>query len=132
MREPPLYCQSYAPQNDRIRICTNEPRLLALADRLWLRAPPSSSGEDGHRAALDFALSVVPDPDNGAAPEGSETWTIEPERITLVYRGSLILRIEFHPPRVAGHVSESLLIRRPGVVARQGEPARGTGTIAAC
>src|SRR5207247_727765 len=112
------YSQTYAPPNDRIRIRTNEPRLFALADRWWVRTVSSPSGEDGRRDELDFALSVAPDGDRRPAAEASEHWTIEPDRVSLEFAGSLLLRIEYHPPRVTGHVSEFLLSTRPADVAR--------------
>ncbi len=112
------YSQTYAPPNDRIRIRTNEPRLFALADRLWVRTVASPSEEDGPRDELDFALSVVTDGDRRPAVEDSEHWTIEPDRISLDFAGSLSLRIEYHPPRATGHVSEFLLSTRPADVAR--------------
>lgn len=118
VRDTALYCQTYAPRNDRIRIRTNEPRLLALADRLWVRAAPASSADDAPRGQLEFALSVVPDREERAGVEDCERWTIEQERISLEVVGSLRLLIEFHPPRATAHVSEFLLARRPALVAR--------------
>ena len=118
VRDRVVYSQTYAPPSDRIRIRTNEPRLFALADRLWARTVAAPSGEDGRRGELDFALSVAPDGDLRLAAEASEHWTIEPDRLSLEFAGSLSLRIEYHPPRVTGHVSEFLLTARPGDVAR--------------
>lgn len=109
MHHPTLYCQTYAPPNDRIRIQTNEPRLFALADRLWARAAASPSG-------IDFALSVIPDREGRI--EGGEHWTIEPDHISLDFAGSLHVRTELQPPRVTGYVTHSLLATRPADVAR--------------
>jgi hypothetical protein len=116
--DPTPYRQTYAPPNDRIRIRTNDPRLFALADRLWVRAEGSlSSGEATHHELI-FTLSVIPDREDGPAADGSEHWTIEPERISLDFAGSLYLRIELQPRRVTGRVTESLLAARPADVAR--------------
>ena len=117
VHDRPLYYQTYAPPNDRIRIATNEPQLLQLADRFWVRTAPSTSGEDGHRADLDFTLWVEPEREEMAV-EGCEDWSIESDRIRLDLAGSLSLQIEFHPPRVTGRVAKSLLTGRPAVVAR--------------
>jgi hypothetical protein len=118
VHDPTAYCQTYAPPNDRIRIRTNDRRLLALADRLWVRAVTSPSGGNGRRGELDFALLVVPDREGGRAGEGCEHWTIEPDRISVDFAGLLGLQIDLDPPRVTGQVSDSLLTTRPAMVAR--------------
>jgi len=112
-----LHSQSYAPPNDRIRIQTNEPRLFALADRLWVRAESPAFGKEGMRDELDFALSVTPDSPEGQPSESAENWTVEAEHISLV-AGALRVRIELTSPRVTGQVSESVLANRPADVAR--------------
>lgn len=110
--------QTYAPPNDRIRIHTNDPRLFALADRLWLRTERSSSGDEGRRGEIVFTLSVVSDPDEAPPADDREHWTIEPGHVTLDYAGSLHARTELQPPRVTGYVTQSLLATRPADVAR--------------
>ena len=127
--DPTPYRQTYAPPNDRIRIQTNERRLFSLADRLWERAAPSPSGEDGRHRELEFALFVVRDRGDRPAADDGESWTIEPEHHSLDFAGSLKLRIEFHPPRVTGQVSESLLATRPADVARLLLEAPGAGLL---
>lgn len=111
MHDDSLQSQTYAPPNDRIRIDTNDPRLFALADRLWVRAERSSFG-------IEFTLSVVPDRNDGRGVEGGEDWTVASDHISLDVAGALTVRIELTSPRVTGQVTESLLATRPAEVAR--------------
>jgi hypothetical protein len=113
------YCQTYAPPHDRIRIHTNDPRLFALADRLWERAErPALRDKDGRYGELVFELSVVPDSAEHPLADGCEQWTVTPQQINLDFAGSLHMRTEIARLRVTGDVTESLLTARPVDVAR--------------
>jgi hypothetical protein len=113
--DPTPHCQTYAPPNDHIRIHTNDPRLFALADRLWVRA--ESAGDTRH-GELTFALSVIADRTEHPLAEACEHWTVAPQQISLDFAGSLHMRTEWPHLRVTGDVTEFLLTTRAADVAR--------------
>jgi hypothetical protein len=125
----PPHRQTYAPPKDRIRIDTNDPRLLVLADRLWERVG-ESSGTDGDRADLVFTLSVMPDREFAPAVASGEQWVVEAGHISLNDPGSLYVRTDLQPPRVTGRIAHSMLTTRPADVARLVLEAPGAELLA--
>src|SRR5207247_2033700 len=122
---PPVACRSATSASRLSHVVADnatgaaypEPRASSHIDALCAR--PYDTPSLANKASLA---------DRPAADDG-ESWTIEPEHHSLDFAGSLKLRIEFHPPRVTGQVSESLLATRPADVARLLLEAPGAGLL---
>lgn len=110
---------SYVVPRDAIRLETNDPRILALADRLWDRAPAGPDAARRVPAPLAFAIEVSPADDGAPPPQPlEESWSIGTDDAELSLGDQLHARIECASGRLAGCVSAALVSAQPSLVAR--------------
>ncbi|MBI4503419.1 MAG: hypothetical protein HY700_19955 [Gemmatimonadetes bacterium] len=104
----------YVLPRDSIRIGTNDPRVLALADRLWERGEPRK-----HRLApLDFAINVTEEPRGAPSESLFEKWTVGAQDVEFSVAGRMYGRIECDRGRLEGWVTSGLIQEHPGLVTR--------------
>jgi hypothetical protein len=111
---------SYVVPRDVIRLRTNDPRILALADRLWDRAPAGAGTARRVPAPLALAIEVSPAGD-AAAPQQAlqERWRVGRDDAELSLGDDhLHARIECARGRFVGRVSAGLVADQPALVAR--------------
>ena len=111
---------SYVVPRDVIRVLTNDPRIVALADRLWDRAPAGAHVGRRVPAPLALAIEVFPDCDDRPAPQRlEECWNVGKDVAELsVGDGHLHAVIDGARAQFAGRVSAGLVAEQPSLVAR--------------
>jgi len=102
--------ESYAPPRDGLRLSTDDPLVLALADRLWARGP---AGGDA------VAVTVAVESESDAAPDEADVvWELEEGLYRVRLGDALSARVDLERHRVDASVSRGLLERAPAVAAR--------------
>ncbi|MSR05821.1 MAG: hypothetical protein EXR93_01935 [Gemmatimonadetes bacterium] len=95
-------------------VTADDPRLLALADRLW----PAAAGETGSSLPpIQIGLRVD---SPGAAFEGrlTESWTVQRDAVELRLGSQLSVTADVTSASISGWVSADLLEHDPGLIAR--------------
>jgi hypothetical protein len=105
----------YVVPDDSLRLHTNDVRVVALADRLWDRAPRGAAPE----APVEFAIDVASsEQDVPFCDAGDEQWVIGTDDVELSLRDLLRARIECASGRLAARVASGLVAAQPTLVAR--------------
>jgi hypothetical protein len=106
----------FAPPGDTLRLTSEDPRLFALADRLWERRTAGTEAASAIRIGIrvDESPSEVP----GRDPERDLRWEHGPEAYVTTIGGLLSVRIGLGDATVEGVVAESLLRFAPVIAAR--------------
>jgi hypothetical protein len=104
---------SYVVPGDVIRLESNDPRILALADRLWDRAP---GGAVPRGAPLALRVDVT---EGAATPTGlEEAWRIRTDEVAVSLGEQLCAEIACTAGQMAGRVSAGCLDAQPSVAVR--------------
>jgi hypothetical protein len=105
--------RSYAPPRDRLFLKTDDARVLALADRLWVPAP-KADGEP--------VLWVTVETFDGPAPEALAerrlAWTLGEDAYEVRIEGLLSARMDLARGATEARVSRALLAAAPALAAR--------------
>ena len=110
---------SYVLPRDAIHLGTNDLRLLALADRLWDRAPAGPVPDGGVREPMAFTIEVLPAMDGPRPAELlEERWDIGADAVELSLGDHLHATIDSGRGCLAAHVSAVLVEEQPSLVAR--------------
>ena len=110
---------SYVVPRDVIRLQTNDPRILALADRLWDRAPAGTGVARRVPAPLGFAIEVAAGENDPRAPRRlEERWSTGTDYAELSVGDDVRVRIDGARGQAVGRVSARLLADQPSQVAR--------------
>ncbi|HXQ29596.1 MAG TPA: hypothetical protein VN848_10030 [Gemmatimonadales bacterium] len=116
--------------DDVIRLRTNDPRVVAMADRLWDRAP-RGTGTGALPAPVEFTIEVTSGhADVPLCDAGDERWTVGPDDVELSLGDVLKGRIECATGRVTARVAGGLLAAQPALVARLVLEAPAGATLA--
>ena len=102
----------YVLPRDVIRIHTNDPRVLAIAERLW------EPGRCGAQAPLEFAIDVGARAGTALDQPLSEHWTIGAEDVDFSLGARMHGRIECARGRLTGWIEPDLLDEHPSQIAR--------------
>jgi hypothetical protein len=110
---------SYVVPRDVIRLRTNDPRIVALADRIWDRAPRAVL-ERRVPAPLALAIEVLPPgEDHRPSRQLDECWRVGTNDVELSLEGDdLYARIECVRGAFVGRVAARLVADQPSLVAR--------------
>ena len=104
---------------DTIELRTNDPRILALADRLWERAPAGIVPAGRLPAPLAFVIEVSSIGDGTLPPPLEEAWRVSPDDAELTSGGDqLHAHIDCVRGQFAGRASAGLVTDQPALVAR--------------
>ena len=111
---------SYVVPRDAIRLRTNDPRILALADRLWDQAPAGVGAARRVPAPLALAIEVFPADEDAPLPSSlEERWSVGRGDAELSLGDDhLHARIDGAGAQLVGRVSAAMVARRPSDVAR--------------
>jgi hypothetical protein len=111
---------SYVVPRDAISLRTNDPRILALADRLWDRAPAGAGSALRVPAPLGFVIDVVPaDDDPPRLQPLEERWKVGTDDAELSLGDDhLHAYIDCARGLLVGRVSAGLVADQPSLVAR--------------
>ena len=111
---------SYVVPRDVIRLRTNDPRIVALADRIWDRAPAGTPVARRVPAPLELVIEVFPDGDDRGLPQRlDERWSVGKDAAELsVGEGHLHALIDGARGQFAGRVADGLVAEQPSLVAR--------------
>jgi len=109
----------YALPRDAIWLRTGDPRIVALADRLWDRAQAGQRAVRRAGVPMDFAIEVPLGGDGVPAEELlAERWSIGTGDAELSVGDHLRARIDWVGARLDGRVSAGLVAQHPSLVAR--------------
>ena len=110
---------SYSLPRDVIRVVTNDPRILLLADRLWDRASRVAVAARQVPAPLALAIEVsAGDEALGIPAHLDERWSVATDDAELSIGDHLHARIECAQGRFVGRVSAALISDHPDLVTR--------------
>jgi hypothetical protein len=120
----------YVVPHDAIRLLTNDSRVVAMADRVWDRAP-RGTGTEVLSAPVEFTVEVTAGrADIPLCDTGEERWTVGPDEAELSMGDGLEARIECATGRVRARVAGGLLAAQPALVARLVLEAPAGATLA--
>lgn len=103
----------YAPPRDALRLTTNDARVLALADRLWERAPGPAPAD-----ALRVEATVFAGGAPGPLAERDLVWTLGERVYEVTLPDLLSARVHLFEGRVESRVSDRVLESDPALAAR--------------
>lgn len=106
--------------SDAIRLRTNDPRILVLADRLWDRAPAGLGIARRVPPALALAIEVSPAAESRLPPQSfEERWSVGTDDAELsMGQDQLRAHIDCARGQFDGRVSASLVADEPALVMR--------------
>ncbi len=110
---------AYVLPRDAIRLRTDDPRIVSLADRLWDRALDGAPRDRPERTPIALTIDVSP-AEAGTPPVGSlrERWTIGADEAELRVGEQLWARIDCARGTLDARVASALVAERPSLVAR--------------
>ncbi len=108
----PLLSRCFALPRDRAILAANDPRLAALAGRLW------EAAADPGPTPIRFEVTVRTGPAPEPEAERLLVWTRTQAGWDVRLAGLLAVRIGFSPPAVTGTVSRGLVRADPALAAR--------------
>ena len=106
----------FAPPGDTLRLDSEDPRLFALADRLWERRTAGTEASSAIR--IGIRVDESPGEAPGRDPERDLRWEHGPEAYVATIAGLLSVRIGLGDASVEGVAAESLLRFAPAIAAR--------------